>query len=277
MAVADLVRHERLRRPRDFERDYTARMLPSFFDSMVELITRTSTDLPPDVRAAMRTALATEDASSRAGQAITIIAQNIDQAASCEGPICQDTGMPTFEVKVPVGVESDLDEAADPRGRRRSHPARQAAAELGRLDHRRELRRQPRARHADRAFRAVGGAAHRSAADPQGRRLREHQRAVLAAGRARSPRPRRSHARRRAQVHPPRGVEGAGQGLRSWRRRRLHRRRSHLRLPAREGAVVPNARRRQPRSAAGGDRRGRAGRGQPAHRRADGIQRAGPR
>ena len=79
-------------------------MLPAFFDSMVELITRTSTDLPPDVRAAMRTALATEDASSRAGQAITIIAQNIDQAASCEGPICQDTGMPTFEVKVPVGA-----------------------------------------------------------------------------------------------------------------------------------------------------------------------------
>ena len=84
--------------------NYTARMLPAFFDSMVELITRTSTDLPPDVRAAMRSALATEDAGSRAGQAITIIAQNIDQAASCEGPICQDTGMPTFEVKVPVGV-----------------------------------------------------------------------------------------------------------------------------------------------------------------------------
>ena len=28
-------------------------MLPAFFDSMVDLITRTSTDLPPDVRAAM--------------------------------------------------------------------------------------------------------------------------------------------------------------------------------------------------------------------------------
>jgi fumarate hydratase class I len=79
-------------------------MLPSFFDSTVELITRTSTDLPPDVRAAMRTAMASEDAATRAGQAITIIAQNIDQAESCEGPICQDTGMPTFEVKVPVGV-----------------------------------------------------------------------------------------------------------------------------------------------------------------------------
>jgi fumarate hydratase class I len=79
-------------------------MQSSFFDSMVELITRTSTDLPPDVRAAMRTALAAEDATSRAGQAMTIIAQNIDQAESCEGPICQDTGMPTFEVRVPVGV-----------------------------------------------------------------------------------------------------------------------------------------------------------------------------
>jgi fumarate hydratase class I len=79
-------------------------MLPAFFESMVELITRTSTDLPPDVREAMRTAMRGEEATSRAGQAMTIIAQNIDQATSCEGPICQDTGMPTFEVRVPVGV-----------------------------------------------------------------------------------------------------------------------------------------------------------------------------
>jgi len=79
-------------------------MLPSFLDSVVSLITRTSTDLPPDVRQAMGVALATEERSTRAGQALTIIAQNIDQAASCEGPICQDTGMPTFEVRVPVGA-----------------------------------------------------------------------------------------------------------------------------------------------------------------------------
>jgi len=79
-------------------------MLPSFFASMVDLITRTSTDLPPDVRAAMRGAVSAETPTSRAGQALTIIAQNIDQATSCEGPICQDTGMPTFEVKVPVGI-----------------------------------------------------------------------------------------------------------------------------------------------------------------------------
>src|SRR5438132_10427882 len=79
-------------------------MLPSFLDSMVALITRTSTDLPPDVRKAMGIALASEEPATRAGQALTIIAQNIDQAESCEGPICQDTGMPTFEVKVPVGA-----------------------------------------------------------------------------------------------------------------------------------------------------------------------------
>jgi fumarate hydratase class I len=79
-------------------------MPPAFLDSMVELITRTSTDLPPDVRDAMRLATGSEEPATRAGQALTIISQNIDQAASCDGPICQDTGMPTFEVKVPVGT-----------------------------------------------------------------------------------------------------------------------------------------------------------------------------
>jgi fumarate hydratase class I len=64
-------------------------MLPGFLDSMVQLIARTSTDLPPDVRKAMGLALAAEEPATRAGQALTIIAQNIDQAASCEGPICR--------------------------------------------------------------------------------------------------------------------------------------------------------------------------------------------
>ena len=71
---------------------------------MVQLITQTATNLPPDVRAAMKRAAETEAAGSRAGQALAIIAENIDEASSCEGPICQDTGMPTFEVHVPVGA-----------------------------------------------------------------------------------------------------------------------------------------------------------------------------
>jgi len=79
-------------------------MLPSFFDSVLQLIIRTSTDLPPDVRAAMKTALGAEPGGTRSSQALTIIAQNIDLAVDTEGAICQDTGMPTFEVKTPVGA-----------------------------------------------------------------------------------------------------------------------------------------------------------------------------
>jgi fumarate hydratase, class I len=79
-------------------------MLPSFLDSALQLIVRTSTDLPPDVRAAMKTSLDAEPAGTRASQALTIIAQNIDLAVEDEGAICQDTGMPTFEAKVPVGA-----------------------------------------------------------------------------------------------------------------------------------------------------------------------------
>jgi fumarate hydratase, class I len=79
-------------------------MLPAFLDSVVQLITRTSTDLPPDVRAAMGNAVRNEPRDTRGGQALTIIAQNIDAATACEGPICQDTGMPTFEVRVPIGA-----------------------------------------------------------------------------------------------------------------------------------------------------------------------------
>ncbi len=47
-------------------------------------------------------ALAALDA--RAAQALNVIAANIDMAAADEGPICQDTGMPTFIVHTPVGV-----------------------------------------------------------------------------------------------------------------------------------------------------------------------------
>jgi fumarate hydratase class I len=79
-------------------------MPPQFLQSVLELITETSTNLPPDVRVVMAAALANEAPATRAGQALSIIAQNIDQAESCDGPICQDTGMPTFEVKAPVGA-----------------------------------------------------------------------------------------------------------------------------------------------------------------------------
>src|SRR5581483_996278 len=73
-------------------------------ESMLELIIQTSTNLPPDVRQAMAWALKTENPVTQAGQALAIIGQNIDMALDDEGPICQDTGMPTFEIKTPVGL-----------------------------------------------------------------------------------------------------------------------------------------------------------------------------
>src|SRR3984885_728597 len=73
-------------------------------DSLIELITETSTNLPPDVRAAMGVALEAELAGTQASQALGIIATNIDMAQEDAGPICQDTGMPTFVVHTPVGV-----------------------------------------------------------------------------------------------------------------------------------------------------------------------------
>jgi len=79
-------------------------MLPQFFDSVLSLVVKTSTDLPPDVRAAMKVAMSEEPPSTQSGQALSIIAENIDLAADCEGAICQDTGMPTFEVKTPIGA-----------------------------------------------------------------------------------------------------------------------------------------------------------------------------
>jgi fumarate hydratase class I len=73
-------------------------------ESLVQLITQTSTNLPPDVREAMGVAVERETPRTQAAQALSIIASNIDMAASDEGPICQDTGMPTFFVHTPVGV-----------------------------------------------------------------------------------------------------------------------------------------------------------------------------
>jgi len=79
-------------------------MPQAFFDSVLDLVIRTSTDLPPDVRAAMKVAIQLEQSGTQSSQALSIIAQNIDLASDCEGAICQDTGMPTFEVKTPVGA-----------------------------------------------------------------------------------------------------------------------------------------------------------------------------
>jgi len=73
-------------------------------NSLLDLITQTSTNLPPDVRAAMSLAGAEETAGTQSSQALNIILGNIDMACDDEGPICQDTGMPALYVHTPVGI-----------------------------------------------------------------------------------------------------------------------------------------------------------------------------
>src|SRR5438093_6422348 len=72
--------------------------------SLLELIVPTSTNLPPDVRQAMAMAAGGETPGTQSSQALDIILGNVDMAHDDEGPICQDTGMPTFFVHTPVGV-----------------------------------------------------------------------------------------------------------------------------------------------------------------------------
>jgi fumarate hydratase class I len=78
--------------------------MQEFNNSIITLITETSTNLPPDVRSAMAQALADENPATSAGTALAVIATNIDMARDNESPICQDTGMPTFEIATPVGA-----------------------------------------------------------------------------------------------------------------------------------------------------------------------------
>jgi len=73
-------------------------------DSLLQLITETSTNLPADVRVAMRNAGQRENKATQSGQALAIIRLNIDMAKDNVSPICQDTGMPTFYVHTPIGV-----------------------------------------------------------------------------------------------------------------------------------------------------------------------------
>ena len=75
-----------------------------FKSSMLDLIIQTSTNLPADVRAAMSEAMAKETAGNQSSSALDVIATNIDMATQDSGAICQDTGMPTFEIHTPGGA-----------------------------------------------------------------------------------------------------------------------------------------------------------------------------
>ena len=73
-------------------------------ESLLALITETATNLPADVRQVLKRARHKEKPDTQASQALHIINLNVDMAKDNVSPICQDTGMPTFYVHTPVGV-----------------------------------------------------------------------------------------------------------------------------------------------------------------------------
>jgi fumarate hydratase class I len=73
-------------------------------EPFVELIRRAATDLPADVEAALRAARDREQPGSAAAGALETILENVALARANSTPICQDTGVPIFVIRHPLGV-----------------------------------------------------------------------------------------------------------------------------------------------------------------------------
>jgi fumarate hydratase class I len=73
--------------------------------SLLELIRKTSTEIPDDVHRAILTSLEAEKQGTIAESAMQIIDQNIALAKNKSQPICQDTGSIIFYVDCPVGFD----------------------------------------------------------------------------------------------------------------------------------------------------------------------------
>jgi fumarate hydratase class I len=72
-------------------------------NEILELIRRTSSDLPPDVEKRLHAAVEKEAPGSAARGALETIIKNVELSRKNSSPICQDTGTPIFYVKYPEG------------------------------------------------------------------------------------------------------------------------------------------------------------------------------
>lgn len=78
---------------------------PALFQTLLELIRRTSTQLPDDVVRAVTGARKQEAEGSNADVALNVIGCNIGLARDNSLPLCQDTGTILFYVHTPVGYD----------------------------------------------------------------------------------------------------------------------------------------------------------------------------
>ena len=71
---------------------------------VLDLIRRTSCELPEDVHRALREAAEREEKDSIASAVLHTLLENVDRAAALRYPLCQDTGLPYFRVHSPAGT-----------------------------------------------------------------------------------------------------------------------------------------------------------------------------
>lgn len=99
--------------------------MENLVEPLVELVRRASTDLPADVEAALRAALAREEPGSAAAGALETILENVVMARQRSAPVCQDTGTPIFVIHHPQGMSTralkEQAEAAIAEATRRSY------------------------------------------------------------------------------------------------------------------------------------------------------------
>ncbi len=74
-------------------------------DSLLELVRRTSAEIPDDVHKAILDSLERENQGTIAASAMKIIEQNIALARTKSQPVCQDTGSIIFYVECPIGYD----------------------------------------------------------------------------------------------------------------------------------------------------------------------------
>ncbi len=74
-------------------------------ENLLELIRRTSTDLPADVESALRRSCARAKPGSRARGILETILSNVAAARDNDAPICQDTGTLLFYFTTPPGID----------------------------------------------------------------------------------------------------------------------------------------------------------------------------
>ena len=79
--------------------------MSALLDSLIDLIRRTSAELPEDVNAALVRSLEEEKQGTIAESALKIIERNIELAKRKSQPICQDTGSVIFYIECPVGTD----------------------------------------------------------------------------------------------------------------------------------------------------------------------------